>query len=185
MQKSVLVVGAGAAGIAAARALHDAGVSVVVLEAKDRLGGRCHTHPLPGCGVVELGATWFHGTVGNPAYDVAKSSGLMRRAGLKRAPSGRRIWLREDGREAAMNAVMAVQCVFNDAIEQCRKGMVLCDAQSGARSVGAECQQAYRRCRDSLIAAHKDASLLDAAFEWAARMQCAMDGCGDLHEQVS
>jgi monoamine oxidase len=44
----VVVVGAGAAGIAAARTLAGAAVDVVVLEARDRIGGRVHTVELPG-----------------------------------------------------------------------------------------------------------------------------------------
>lgn len=53
----VVVIGAGAAGLAAARALHEADLSVVVLEARERIGGRVFTHrdrqsPVP----VELGA---------------------------------------------------------------------------------------------------------------------------------
>ncbi len=57
----VLVIGAGAAGLAAARVLHDEGRSVTVLEARERFGGRAHTsfdiasHP------VELGAEYIHG----------------------------------------------------------------------------------------------------------------------------
>ncbi|MEM6520232.1 MAG: NAD(P)/FAD-dependent oxidoreductase [Cyanobacteria bacterium P01_C01_bin.70] len=56
-----LVIGAGAAGLAAARTLQDANGSVVVLEARDRIGGRVHTdydfasHP------VERGAEFLHG----------------------------------------------------------------------------------------------------------------------------
>lgn len=58
---SVVVVGAGAAGITAARLLADEGLQVVVLEAADRVGGRLHTvqpegWPIP----VELGASWVH-----------------------------------------------------------------------------------------------------------------------------
>jgi monoamine oxidase len=57
----VAVLGAGVAGLAAARALHDAGYSVVIFEARDRIGGRVDTvrtdtWPIP----IELGASWVH-----------------------------------------------------------------------------------------------------------------------------
>jgi NADPH-dependent 2,4-dienoyl-CoA reductase/sulfur reductase-like enzyme len=43
----VVVVGAGAAGLSAARTLIDRGFSVAVLEARDRIGGRAYTEPRP------------------------------------------------------------------------------------------------------------------------------------------
>ncbi|MBV9880649.1 MAG: FAD-dependent oxidoreductase [Gemmatirosa sp.] len=59
----VAVIGAGAAGLAAARALADAGRHVVVLEARDRIGGRVHTVHAPGlASPIELGAEFVHGT---------------------------------------------------------------------------------------------------------------------------
>jgi monoamine oxidase len=51
----VVVVGAGLAGLHAAWRLHEAGVEVVVLEARDRVGGRTWSHELPGGAVVERG----------------------------------------------------------------------------------------------------------------------------------
>ncbi len=53
-----IVIGAGFAGLAAAEALHEAGRSVLVLEARDRVGGRARSVRVPG-GCVDLGATWF------------------------------------------------------------------------------------------------------------------------------
>lgn len=61
----VAVVGAGCAGIAAARALVAAGRSVVVLEAGDRVGGRAQTAKLAGA-PFDLGATWLHQANENP-----------------------------------------------------------------------------------------------------------------------
>lgn len=61
----VVVIGAGCAGIAAARALVAAGKSVVVLEAAPRVGGRAHTASLAGA-PFDLGATWLHQANENP-----------------------------------------------------------------------------------------------------------------------
>jgi monoamine oxidase len=55
----VVVVGAGVAGMVAARRLSDRGLHVVVLEARDRVGGRLWSHRLPNGEVVELGGEWI------------------------------------------------------------------------------------------------------------------------------
>ena len=58
----VIILGAGAAGLAAAAQLARAGQRVLLLEARDRIGGRCWTRHLPGVNVpLELGAEFIHG----------------------------------------------------------------------------------------------------------------------------
>jgi len=58
----VAVIGAGVAGLAAACVLANAGVDVCLLEARDRIGGRIHTHHDPATEVpIELGAEFIHG----------------------------------------------------------------------------------------------------------------------------
>ncbi len=61
----VLVIGAGVAGLTAARTLVDRGHEVTVLEARDRIGGRTWTANIGGA-PVDLGGSWIHGPFGNP-----------------------------------------------------------------------------------------------------------------------
>jgi len=75
-----IVIGAGISGIGATRRLLAKGLKVLVLEARDRLGGRLYTldTELPNGKriAVDLGASWIHGDEDNPLVDVVKSSGL-------------------------------------------------------------------------------------------------------------
>ena len=57
--KPVAVIGAGLAGLTAARQLAGSGEEVVVLEARDRVGGRVHTGALPSGVTVDFGAQWI------------------------------------------------------------------------------------------------------------------------------
>jgi polyamine oxidase len=61
----ILVLGAGMAGLVAARLLHDSGFRVTVLEARERIGGRVWTDDRVGA-AVDLGGSWVHGVEGNP-----------------------------------------------------------------------------------------------------------------------
>ncbi|WP_422745766.1 flavin monoamine oxidase family protein [Mycobacterium sp. WMMD1722] len=70
----VVVIGAGFAGLAAARRLAEAGVRVTVVEARDRIGGRTRTDTSLGV-PVDLGASWIHGTEGNPLLGLADQVG--------------------------------------------------------------------------------------------------------------
>lgn len=75
--RDVVVLGAGAAGLAAASRIADQGLDVVVLEARDRIGGRVHTLRPPGWSVpLEVGAEFVHG-------DLPDLSEVVRRARLK------------------------------------------------------------------------------------------------------
>jgi monoamine oxidase len=74
----VVVIGAGIAGLAAVRELVQAGLSVVVLEARDRIGGRIWTRYEPDTSVpIELGAEFIHGEAAGPfalLHDVGKAA---------------------------------------------------------------------------------------------------------------
>ena len=72
----VAIIGAGAAGLGAANALKGSGLSVLVLEARDRLGGRSHTI-LPAPGVMfDVGCGWLHSADRNSFVAIAATLGF-------------------------------------------------------------------------------------------------------------
>lgn len=75
---TVIVVGAGISGLAAARMLHQAGYQVTVLEGRDRIGGRVWTSRQWSDVPVDLGASWIHGTRRNPLSKLADQVGSKR-----------------------------------------------------------------------------------------------------------
>src|SRR6185295_12148239 len=80
----VVIIGAGVAGLTAACELSSAGMRVLLVEARNRLGGRVMTHHVAE-GVVELGAEFVHGAV-DEILGVAREAGLRLRELNPRAP---------------------------------------------------------------------------------------------------
>ena len=72
--RRIVVVGAGMAGLAAARRLQAQGHDVRVLEARDRIGGRIWTSTRWPDAPLDLGASWIHGMRGNPLTDLARTA---------------------------------------------------------------------------------------------------------------
>ena len=89
----VVVVGAGVAGLAAARALAETGRKVVVLEARDRIGGRVVTSRAWPDIPCDLGASWIQGTRGNPITRLAEEWGIE----MKRTDPNEATVYRADG----------------------------------------------------------------------------------------
>jgi monoamine oxidase len=99
----VIVVGAGAAGLAAASAIARANRSVLVLEARERVGGRCWTRRMPGLDIpVELGAEFIHGKA-------ASTRAFLAEAGIAAVDSTREQRHFERGRLRRMSAFAEAQ----------------------------------------------------------------------------
>jgi monoamine oxidase len=102
----VLIIGAGAAGLTAARDLTAAGARVLVIEARDRLGGRILTHHTSD-GPVELGAEFVHGAV-EETLSVAREAALPLRETDRGAPR-----VTGDNRETAGETAEAPADIFS------------------------------------------------------------------------
>src|SRR5258708_21762743 len=88
----IVVVGAGAAGLMAARELARAGKRVTIVEARDRCGGRIHPLPTAEFGYpAEGGAEFVHG-------EAPVTHGLLREAGLSLLPIHGTQWTAEGGK---------------------------------------------------------------------------------------
>ena len=73
--KTVIVIGAGISGLAAAKKLKENGFNVIVLESQDKVGGRLCTNRILGFGFDE-GASWIHGVTNNPITTLAQQAGM-------------------------------------------------------------------------------------------------------------
>lgn len=113
-ETDVTIVGAGAAGIAAARKIAAAGRRVVVLEAADRVGGRCITDTGIFGVPFDTGAHWLHAPDVNPLARLAPRTGLE----IYPAPPGQKVRIgRRNAREGELEQFFAMMVRARRAIE--------------------------------------------------------------------
>jgi monoamine oxidase len=109
----VLVIGAGAAGLAAARTLADAGRRIIVLEARNRLGGRVWTTEFAGL-PLDLGAGWMHGYESNPLSERARQAGVTLRPSDTILLGGELALYAMDGRRLTADEQAEVEARFEE-----------------------------------------------------------------------
>lgn len=169
---SALVVGAGAAGLAAATRLAEAGQDVVVLEARDRFGGRAWTSDALGP-PIDLGASWIHGTTDNPLVPLARAAGSR----ITTTSFGRFSTYDQDGRR--------IRGAEEDPLWSHYQALYAA-ARRVARAGGAErsVAEAFDTARESIGPGPSDVdpALLDRYVRWAAEVEIGMDLAADLTE---
>ncbi|KAJ0970302.1 hypothetical protein J5N97_023179 [Dioscorea zingiberensis] len=132
---SVIIIGAGLAGLAAARQLMYFGFKVVVLEGRKRCGGRVYTKKMEGANksaAADLGGSVLTGTLGNPLGIIAKQLGYPLHKVRDKCPL-----YRPDGKPVDSDVDMKVENAFNRLLDKASRlrqcmGEVSMDVSLGA-----------------------------------------------------
>jgi monoamine oxidase len=120
-EADIVVIGAGAAGIAAARRVVAAHRKVIVIEAAGQIGGRCLTDTATFEVAFDRGARWMHNPDTNPMIRLARSSGLD----VYPAPLGQKIRIGQRfARAAETEQFLATLVRANRAIDEASRGKV-------------------------------------------------------------
>jgi monoamine oxidase len=117
----IVVIGAGAAGIAAARRVMAANRKVIVVEAAGQIGGRCLTDTATFDVPFDRGARWMHNPDTNPMIRLARGAGLD----ISAAPPGQKIRIgRRNARPSETEEFLAALVRANRAIDDASRGRV-------------------------------------------------------------
>src|ERR1700744_2169838 len=114
-EADIVVIGAGAAGIAAARRIMAANRKVIVIEAANQIGGRCITDSSSFEVPFDRGARWMHNPDTNPMIKLARSVGLE----IATAPSGQKLRIgRRNARAGETEEFLTTLVRTNRAIDE-------------------------------------------------------------------
>jgi monoamine oxidase len=118
-EADIVVIGAGAAGIAAARRIQAANRRVIVVEAAGQIGGRCLTDTTTFDVPFDRGARWMHNPETNPMIRLARNAGLD----VSAAPLGQKIRIgRRNARAGETEEFLAALVRANRAIDEASRG---------------------------------------------------------------
>lgn len=118
-EADIVVIGAGAAGIAAARRIMATGRKVIVVEAASRIGGRCITDGTTFDTPFDRGARWMHNPDTNPMIRLARNAGLD----VLPAPLGQKMRIgRRNARPGETEQFLAALVRANRAIDEAARG---------------------------------------------------------------
>ena len=171
----ILIIGAGAAGLIAARELAAAGRQVLLLEARDRVGGRVHTLVPPGfTQPIEAGAEFMHG-------EVPLTRALLAEAGIGWQATGGRTYMVRDGQVQADADFFAELPPLLDKLQALTHDMPL--AEFLAREFAGPEHTALRATATQFAEGY-DAADATRASAWALRDEWAAGGADDSPRPV-
>jgi monoamine oxidase len=132
-EADIVVIGAGAAGIAAARRIQAANRKVIVVEAAAQIGGRCLTDTTTFEVPFDRGARWLHNPDTNPMLKLARSAELD----ISAAPVGQKIRIgRRYARAGETEEFLAALVRANRAIDEASRGKADVSCASALKDLG-------------------------------------------------
>jgi monoamine oxidase len=188
---TVVIVGAGVAGLASANRLLSStsavDFKVTILEGSNRAGGRIRTATF-GDELVELGATWLHGTIDNPMYDLLQE--------VRRSQCGERRFQRSayvgqarsvfQTKGKAVDDVLAreVMILYDDLLDDCneiaRKSMA-CQPYADVGSYMRKGLDDYlASARGDRLMKHRD--LVESLFNFRLKQETCLSGCHSMDD---
>lgn len=173
----VLILGAGLAGLGAARELRKSGKSVCVLEAQQQPGGRVRTVQMVGgstAAKVEAGAQWIHGKE-NALYEIAAENGLISE---ELGEEARGNFIRNDGKVFDQYLVKRVDYKVGQILEECEE-FVKCPLDKD-RSIREYLEEKF----GEFLAANPDIDPVEGRqlLDWHIRFQVIDNSCRDLFD---
>lgn len=171
----IAIIGAGMAGLGAAKTLIENGIDdVLILEGSHRAGGRVHTFHIGGS-VIELGAQWLHSTT-DSLYKLAKDNNLISK---HYSDEGLGIYVRDDGYIYDDFLVRKVDFQIGKILEECESFV---DREVYPSSVGAYLEKQFmeylEKCEDSEDVKNMKLEL----FDWNVLFQIIDNSCIDLNK---
>ena len=132
-EADIVVIGAGAAGVAAARRIMAANRKVIVVEATNQIGGRCQTDSSTFEVPFDRGARWMHNPDTNPMIKLARAAGLE----ITTAPSGQKIRIgRRNARPGETEEFLAALVRANRAIDDASRRLDVSCASALPKDLG-------------------------------------------------
>lgn len=175
-----LIIGGGIAGLSAASTLARRGVADFrLLEGRKRLGGRIITVQIGGA-KAELGASWIHGVLGNPLYELAASHGLVDASGQPQRPHNVAATT-EDGRRVPFGVLQEIYEAYYWFFKRCEE-YFLCKYQppQGVHSVGQ-----HVKLEISIYLKRfppQQRHLRQLIFDYLLKRECCITGCDSMDQ---
>ncbi|KPI94040.1 PREDICTED: peroxisomal N(1)-acetyl-spermine/spermidine oxidase [Papilio xuthus] len=177
---NVIIIGGGMAGLAAANYFIKNGMEdFIILEARNRIGGRIISIPMKNH-KVELGANWIHGVLGNPIFEIATANGLVNIINIPKPHKV--IAATEDGKQVPFGVLQEIHEAYVCFLRRCEE-YFLCqylpppDINSVGEHINLEATIYLERLPSS-----EEKKLRRLIFDCLLKRETCISGCNNMDD---